>query len=132
MDLIDLSELEQHFIISSRIEDEYLKSINSNEVDDFYVCKICHHAANKFQGQLRQYAFDRAIKVASNQKNVISRNPDSEQVLQGLEQLLEMAEGHLSEFNINPEIHTNSEAIYWEAFRDYFDLAVTELDFDFN
>ena len=43
-----------------------------------------------------------------------------------------MAEGHLSEFNINPEIHTNSEAIYWEAFRDYFDLAVTELDFDFN
>ena len=132
MDLIDLSELKQHFIISSRIEDEYLKSINSNEVDDFYVCKICHYAANKSQGQLRQYAFDRAIKVASDQKKVISRNPDSEHVLQGLEQLLEMAEGHLSEFNINPEIHTNSEAIYWEAFRDYIDLAVTELDFDFN
>ena len=84
------------------------------------------------QGQLEQSLIDRAYEIAKGLKELLSRNPDTQRVLEGLEYFFSIAEGFLCEFNINPEVHTNSEAIYWETFRDYFAVAVTELDFDFN
>ena len=129
MDLVDLSELEQHFIISSRIEDEYVKTIKGNQFDEVFVCKISHQEANKVQGQLHQYVVDRATKTAKGIREMISNNPqsDPQRELEGCLHFLEVSEGFQADFNINPEKMSNSDVLYWDTFRDYFSAAVLEL-----
>ena len=137
-DLVDLSEIERQTTLRNRIEEEFLSTVSNAEEygidinDDVFIVKLTSELATEMQGQLEQTLIDRAYELAKGLKELLSRNPDTQRVLEGLEYFFSIAEGFLSEFNINPEVHTNSEAIYWETFRDYFAVAVTELDFDFN
>ena len=129
MDLVDLSEFELHFALSVRIENEYLKSIEGNDYDEVYVCKISHQEANKLQGQLHQYVVDRATKTAKGIREMLSNNrqSDPQRELEGCLHFLEVSEGFQADFNINPEKMSNSDVIYWDTFRDYFSTAISEL-----
>lgn len=129
MQLVDLSELEQHFIISSAIEDAYVKTFKGDQFDEVFICKISHQEANKLQGQLHQYVVDRATKTAKGLREMMSNNPqsDPQRELEGCLHFLEVSEGFQADFNINPEKMSNSDVIYWDTFRDYFSAAVLEL-----
>ena len=137
-DLIDLSEIERQYTLRHRIEEEFLSTVSNEDEygisidDDVFIVKLTAELATEMQGQLHQSIVDRAYEIAKGLKEVLSRNPDTERCLEGIEFFFSLSEGFLDEFNINPDIRTNSEAIYWETFRDYFSASVSELTFDFN